>query len=185
MSLVKRLPSCTGDDCDDGGGGPRALPRWGPVTLRDAHTHTHPSNMASLLELEKQLSAKDGVMEPNVGEVLRAYVAAGGNPKTAVDLLSDNFRGASSPVVACAAGLSPGRGLLWAPHKGAAAGVDKHQERPSDACLPAALSVFVFGAPVRVRRVCTHGEPRVRLAQRHRHVRGGRLRRAGGGRPGG
>jgi negative elongation factor C/D len=49
--------------------------------------------MASLLELEKQLSAKDSVMEPHVAGVLRAYVADGGNPKTAVDLLADNFRG--------------------------------------------------------------------------------------------
>ena len=51
--------------------------------------------MATLLELEKLLSAKDGVMERNCVDVLRAYCSAGGNPQTAVELLADNFRGAA------------------------------------------------------------------------------------------
>ena len=50
-------------------------------------------NVASLLELEKALSAPDAIMERSATDTLRAYLAAGGNPGTAVELLSDHYRG--------------------------------------------------------------------------------------------
>jgi negative elongation factor C/D len=48
----------------------------------------------SLLELEAKLREKDAIMEQNTCQTLREYVAAGGKPATAIDLLSDNYRGA-------------------------------------------------------------------------------------------
>ena len=50
--------------------------------------------MASLLELEDALGRKDAVMEPRVERTLREYVAAGGRPAAAVQLLSEGYRGA-------------------------------------------------------------------------------------------
>jgi hypothetical protein len=48
----------------------------------------------SLLELEEALGRRDAVMEPRVERTLREYVAAGGRPANAVQLLSDGYRGA-------------------------------------------------------------------------------------------
>ena len=56
--------------------------------------------MACLLELERLLSAKDSVLERNTIHTLREYVAAGGKPETAIDLLSDNYRGARARACA-------------------------------------------------------------------------------------
>jgi hypothetical protein len=50
--------------------------------------------MASLLELEAALGRTDAVMEPRVERTLREYVAAGGRPAAAVQLLSEGYRGA-------------------------------------------------------------------------------------------
>ena len=47
-----------------------------------------------LLRLEKQLKERDAVMEPGVLDRLRQYVGAGGNPKTAIEMLCENYRGA-------------------------------------------------------------------------------------------
>jgi hypothetical protein len=48
----------------------------------------------SLLELEAALGRTDAVMEPRVERTLREYVAAGGRPANAVQLLTDGYRGA-------------------------------------------------------------------------------------------
>ena len=48
----------------------------------------------SLLELEAALGRTDAVMEPRAERTLRQYVAAGGRPANAVQLLSDGYRGA-------------------------------------------------------------------------------------------
>jgi hypothetical protein len=60
----------------------------------------------SLLELEKCLREKDAILERNTLQTLREYVAAGGKPATAIDLLSDNYRGARR----CARGRGARRG---------------------------------------------------------------------------
>lgn len=46
-----------------------------------------------LLELERSLAAKDAIMEPGVMDSLRTYVASGGKPAAAIELLSENYRG--------------------------------------------------------------------------------------------
>ena len=46
-----------------------------------------------LLELERTLAAKDAIMEPGVMDSLRTYVASGGKPAAAIELLSENYRG--------------------------------------------------------------------------------------------
>ena len=48
---------------------------------------------SKLLELERTLAAKDAVMEPGVMDSLRTYVASGGKPAAAIELLSENYRG--------------------------------------------------------------------------------------------
>jgi hypothetical protein len=48
----------------------------------------------SLLELEGALGRTDAVMEPRVERTLREYVAAGGRPESAVQLLKEGYRGA-------------------------------------------------------------------------------------------
>jgi negative elongation factor C/D len=48
---------------------------------------------SKLLELERTLAAKDAVMEPGVMDSLRTYVASGGKPEAAIELLSENYRG--------------------------------------------------------------------------------------------
>lgn len=63
--------------------------------------------MACLLELERLLSAKDSVLERNTIHTLREYVAAGGKPETAIDLLSDNYRGARARACVCRQTANP------------------------------------------------------------------------------
>jgi len=48
---------------------------------------------AKLLELERKLAAKDGVMNEGVLATLQQYVASGGKPAAAIELLSENYRG--------------------------------------------------------------------------------------------
>ena len=52
-----------------------------------------PDPSSKLLELERTLAAKDAVMEPGVMDSLRTYVASGGKPSSAIELLSENYRG--------------------------------------------------------------------------------------------
>jgi hypothetical protein len=70
----------------------------------------------SLLELEAKLREKDAIMERNTVQTLREYVAAGGKPATAIDLLSDNYRGARR-------GVAGGRGAQLPSLRGARARV--------------------------------------------------------------
>lgn len=49
--------------------------------------------MAELNQLELLLRQPDAVMEPAVLDRLRAYVGGGGNPRDAVEMLSDNYVG--------------------------------------------------------------------------------------------
>lgn len=53
------------------------------------------SNMdsVSLLTQEAQLTAPDSVLEPNVLDVLKEYLKAGGKVQTAVQDLSDGYMG--------------------------------------------------------------------------------------------
>lgn len=51
--------------------------------------------MAELNQLEQFLRQPDAIMEPNILDVLRRYVSDGGNPATVVEMLSDNYVGAS------------------------------------------------------------------------------------------
>ena len=46
-----------------------------------------------LMELEARLAEKDFIMEPSAIDDVRAYVSAGGAPSTAIELLSENYRG--------------------------------------------------------------------------------------------
>ena len=68
----------------DAGGAPGVVP-----TVRFAS----PDDSSKLLELERLLAAKDAVMEPGVMDSLRVYVASGGRPAAAIELLSENYRG--------------------------------------------------------------------------------------------
>ena len=52
-----------------------------------------PPGESKLLALERTLAAKDAVMEPEVLATLRDYVANGGKPAAAIELLSENYRG--------------------------------------------------------------------------------------------
>ena len=52
-----------------------------------------PPGESKLLDLERTLAAKDAVMEPEVLATLRDYVANGGKPAAAIELLSENYRG--------------------------------------------------------------------------------------------
>lgn len=45
--------------------------------------------------LEHLMRQPDAIMEPNVTDVMRRYITAGGQPATAVELLSDSYEGAS------------------------------------------------------------------------------------------
>ena len=54
-----------------------------------------PDNVA-LLTQEAQLTAPDSVMEPNVLDVLKEYLKAGGKVQTAVQDLSDGYMGGCS-----------------------------------------------------------------------------------------
>ncbi len=54
--------------------------------------------MAELNQLEQFLRQPDAIMEPNILDVLRRYVSDGGNPATVVEMLSDNYVGASDGV---------------------------------------------------------------------------------------
>jgi negative elongation factor C/D len=58
---------------------------------------------ARLNALEALLRRPDGIMEPGALESLRAYVLAGGNPVTAVELLADGYAGYAA-MAALAAG---------------------------------------------------------------------------------
>jgi hypothetical protein len=58
----------------------------------------------SLLELERKLGEKDAVMERNCIQTLREYVTAGGQPTTAITMLSENYKGTfAARTGACAA----------------------------------------------------------------------------------
>ena len=46
-----------------------------------------------LNQLEQVLGAPDAIMEPSILNVLRRYMSDGGNPATAVEMLSDNYTG--------------------------------------------------------------------------------------------
>ena len=52
-----------------------------------------PSDNAALSELVARLSAPDSIMEPDVLSTLASYMQSGGEPRTAIRLLSDNYRG--------------------------------------------------------------------------------------------
>lgn len=49
--------------------------------------------MEELNQLEQVLGAPDAIMEPSILNVLRRYMSDGGNPATAVEMLSDNYTG--------------------------------------------------------------------------------------------
>ena len=49
--------------------------------------------VAELNQLEQFLRQPDAVMEPSIVEKLRQYVAKKGNPKDAVEMLTDNYIG--------------------------------------------------------------------------------------------
>ena len=48
---------------------------------------------SKLMALEARLAEKDFIMEPSAIDDVRAYVSAGGAPSTAIELLSENYRG--------------------------------------------------------------------------------------------
>jgi hypothetical protein len=60
--------------------------------MSSAEPQEAPSEALNALEL--QLRQHDAVMEPNVGELLKEYMKAGGKPMTAIEDLSDGFLGA-------------------------------------------------------------------------------------------
>lgn len=47
-----------------------------------------------LNRVEADLRRKDAIMEPGVMDKLRQYVKAGGQPSTAIEMLSENYKGA-------------------------------------------------------------------------------------------
>lgn len=51
-----------------------------------------------LNRVEQELRRKDAIMEPGVMDKLRHYVQAGGQPSTAVEMLSENYKGAWSKL---------------------------------------------------------------------------------------
>ena len=50
--------------------------------------------VAELNQLEQVLGAADAIMEPNILDTLKRYMKDGGNPATAVEMLSDGYAGA-------------------------------------------------------------------------------------------
>ena len=59
-----------------------------PAQLPAANPMEH-----SLKAMEKALSAEDAVMEPGILKKIGLYVRAGGNPATAIEMLSDGYKG--------------------------------------------------------------------------------------------
>lgn len=49
--------------------------------------------MTELTQLEQFLRQPDAVMEPNIMEKLRQYVAKGGSPRDVVEMLTDSYIG--------------------------------------------------------------------------------------------
>ena len=72
------------------GGGPLPGASAPPGT---SVSFAEPPGESKLLDLERTLAAKDAVMEPEVLATLRDYVANGGKPAAAIELLSENYRG--------------------------------------------------------------------------------------------
>ena len=50
------------------------------------------SEEAKLESIRSSLSSIDFIMEPNVGNLVKSYVQAGGKPNEVVSLLSDNYK---------------------------------------------------------------------------------------------
>ena len=48
---------------------------------------------SALAALEARLAQKDFIMEPDAIDDVKRYVASGGAPSTAIELLSENYRG--------------------------------------------------------------------------------------------
>ena len=54
------------------------------------------NHVAELNQLEQFLQQPDAIMEPNILDVLRRYVSAGGEATVVVEMLSDNYVGKRS-----------------------------------------------------------------------------------------
>ena len=55
------------------------------------------SEEAKLESIRSSLSSIDFIMEPNVGNLVKSYVQAGGKPNEVVSLLSDNYKVRGNP----------------------------------------------------------------------------------------
>jgi negative elongation factor C/D len=60
------------------------------IVERRARTTTTSSELE---DLERKLSSKDFIMEPECLDHVKRYIASGGAPSTAIELLSENYRG--------------------------------------------------------------------------------------------
>eukprot|EP00882_Tetradesmus_deserticola_P022149 GHRQ01024038.1.p1 GENE.GHRQ01024038.1~~GHRQ01024038.1.p1 ORF type:complete len:127 (+),score=32.03 GHRQ01024038.1:531-911(+) len=64
----------------------------GSLQLHEA-TSSMANNDTVLAELEAQLRAPDSILEPNVLDLLKDYLRAGGKPQAAIEDLSENYCG--------------------------------------------------------------------------------------------
>ena len=64
----------------------------GLVSSYDAHLQEW-DQVTELNQLEQFLRQPDAVMEPNIMEKLRQYVAKGGSPRDVVEMLTDSYLG--------------------------------------------------------------------------------------------
>ena len=95
-----------------------------------------PPGESKLLDLERTLAAKDAVMEPEVLATLRDYVANGGKPAAAIELLSENYRGYAQ-MTGLLVGGGEGSGQSGAGRRGGGAGVENNRrELPKNAETP-------------------------------------------------
>lgn len=75
--------------------------RHGPTTLLKTD-RTEAEEPHELLRLEQIMRQPDSIVEPNILQVVREYIAKGGKPQTVLELLSDNYVG-FAPMASLAA----------------------------------------------------------------------------------
>ena len=75
----------------------------------------------TLRALERRLEAKDFIMEPDAMDVVKSYVASGGKPSSAIEALSENYRGYAAMTTLAVEWLKitapPKRGVNTSPIK--------------------------------------------------------------------
>ena len=75
----------------------------------------------TLRAIERRLEAKDFIMEPDAMDVVKSYVASGGKPSSAIEALSENYRGYAAMTTLAVEWLKitapPKRGVNTSPIK--------------------------------------------------------------------